>query len=46
MTRQTETRTSPGPTVPYDIQALALAVGILGVIAILCLVATLWPEAI
>jgi hypothetical protein len=41
-----ETRTSPGPTIAHDIQALVLVVGILGVIAILCLVAAISPEAI
>jgi hypothetical protein len=34
------------PRPAYDLEALALAVGILAVVLTLCLVSAVWPEAI
>jgi hypothetical protein len=46
MTRHAFVRAGREPSVAHDIEALGLAVGILGVVLILCLVAAIWPEAI
>jgi hypothetical protein len=46
MTRHAIVRTGHGPRVTRDMEALALAAAILGVVLILCLVAAIWPEAI
>jgi hypothetical protein len=40
------TRASHGTRLDDDVEALALATGILGVVLILCLIAAIWPEAI
>jgi hypothetical protein len=46
MTRHAIVRAGHGPRRTHDMEALALAAGILGVVLILCLVAAIWPEAI
>jgi hypothetical protein len=46
MTRHAIVRTGHGSRLTYDMEALALAAGILGVVLILCLVAAIGPEAI
>lgn len=46
MTQPTDARRHPGPAMAHDIEALGLVVGMLSVIALLCLLTAVWPGAI
>jgi hypothetical protein len=44
--RRTNAHASHGKPVAYDLKALAVAVGILTVVLVLCRLAAIWPGAI
>ena len=46
MSRHSIAPASHGPRLTHDLEALALAVGILTVVLAVCLVSAIWPEAI